>query len=115
VGNDPRLGQTARQLIGEVGNECWVSLASCWELAIKQSLGKITLVRPLGEFLSKHMNANGFSLLPIEFPHVVAVATLPFRHRDPFDRLIIAQALTERLVLLSVDGVFDDYGVDRRW
>lgn len=115
VGNDPRLGATARQLIGEVDNECFVSLASCWELAIKQSLGKITLARPLEEFVGKHMNTNGFSLLAIDFRHVARVAKLPFHHRDPFDRLLIGQALEEQMVLLSADVAFDGYGVVRRW
>ncbi len=115
VGDDSRLTTGARRLIGQVENQCFLSLASCWELAIKHSLGKLTLEGPFESFVAEHLSKNGFGLLPIEFRHLVRLTALPFHHRDPFDRLLAAQAIEEQLVLVSADLAFDDYPVVRRW
>lgn len=115
VDDDSRLGVGARQLIGEVGNQCFVSLASCWELAIKHSLGKLTLAQPFEAFMAEHLRRNGFGLLPIDFRHLVRLTTLPFHHRDPFDRLLAAQAIEEQMLLVSADPAFDHYPVARQW
>jgi PIN domain nuclease of toxin-antitoxin system len=111
--NDSRLSKPARDTI--VDEDCWLSLASCWELAIKVSLSRIVFDRPLNQFLREQMLANGISLLSIQFRHVMRVARFPFDHRDPFDRLLAAQALEERFSLVSADPVFDAYGVARIW
>jgi PIN domain nuclease of toxin-antitoxin system len=113
VQNDSRLSRNARREIARA--ECHFSLASCWELAIKVSLKRIGFDRPVAQFLSEELPANAVSLLPMEFRHVMRVAQLPFHHRDPFDRLLIAQALEESLTIVSADGGFDAYDVQRIW
>ena len=115
IADDARLGPTARQLIEDRENQRLLSIASLWEVAIKMSIGKLRLDEPFAEFIPRQIAASMVQLLPIEVPHLSTVATLPFHHRDPFDRLFAAQALTENLVLLSCDTAFDAYGVDRRW
>jgi PIN domain nuclease of toxin-antitoxin system len=111
--NDPRLSGEARNAIISPGR--YLSLASCWELAIKASSGRIRFDRPLAQFLEEELFANTISLLPIEFRHVMRVAHLPLHHRDPFDRLLISQALEENLALVSADRNFEAYGVRRIW
>ena len=111
--NDSRLSKPARDAI--VDSDRRLSLASCWELAVKVSLNRIGFDQPLNQFLTEQMLANGISLLPIEFRHVMRLAQLPFHHRDPFDRLLVAQALEEGLSLVSADPAFDAYGVARIW
>lgn len=115
LANDPRLSAPAHETVANPRNDCFVSLASCWELAIKASLGKIRLANPVERFIPDELAANDFQLLPIEFKHVARVESLPFHHRDPFDRLLAAQALTERMTIASADVVFDAYGVKRVW
>lgn len=111
--DDERLTLAARQAIAD--SDCYLSLASCWEVAIKVSLGRLQFDRPVALFFTEQLPANGISLLPIEFRHVMAVASLPFHHRDPFDRLLAAQAAAEKLSIVSADAVFDAYGVARIW
>ncbi len=115
LANDPKLSAQARTAIANPRNDCFVSLASCWELAIKASLGKIRLAKPVERFIPDELAANDFQLLPIEFKHVAKVESLPFHHRDPFDRLLAVQALTEKMALVSADEAFDAYGVKRVW
>jgi PIN domain nuclease of toxin-antitoxin system len=109
VQNDPKLSANARDLITR--ENCYLSIASCWELAIKVGSKRIQLDRPIAQFLAEELFANTISLLPIEFRHVMRVASLPLHHRDPFDRLLIAQALEENLAVVSADRSFDAYGV----
>lgn len=115
IDDAPALSKKARAAIGKAGNECFVSLASCWEMAIKSSLGKLTLSQPLDRFIPEQLAANGFQLLDIDFRHVSRVATMPFHHRDPFDRLLIAQASAEKLTVVSADATFDAYDLSRLW
>jgi PIN domain nuclease of toxin-antitoxin system len=115
LADDPSLSDKARTVIADGRNECFVSLASCWELAIKASLGKLRLSQPLERFIPDELSTNGFHLLGIEFRHVAKVETLPFYHRDPFDRLLAAQALLEKLAIVSCDTVLSEYGVKRIW
>ena len=115
VGGDERLSTRARQMIEDTHNQPVLSTASLWEMAIKISLGKLTLDPPFATFIPQHLRLNGIQLLSIDFRHTVRVAELPFHHRDPFDRLLVAQALTEDMPLLSGDPIFDAYGVIRRW
>jgi PIN domain nuclease of toxin-antitoxin system len=84
-------------------------------MAIKSSLGKLRLAKPVERFISEQLAVNGFTLLNIEVRHVAKVEKLPFHHRDPFDRLLIAQAMTEKLTMVSADRVFSDYGVKVIW
>lgn len=115
VTDAPKLSTAAREAIQDPQAECLVSLVSCWEMAIKQSLGKLKLESPLEQFVPTHMATNGFLQMDIEFRHVARVAGLPFYHRDPFDRLLAAQAMVEDVPLVSGDPAFDDYGVKRLW
>lgn len=92
LADDPQLSPAARRLIEDGTNEILLSMASLWEIAIKVSLGKLTLGGAFATFIPDQLTLNAFGLLPIELAHVTAVAALPFHHRDPFDRLLIAQA-----------------------
>ena len=115
VDDAPELTAAARRVIADVNHECYLSVASCWEMAIKSSLGKLRLARPVERFVSEQITANSFTLLNVELHHTAKVEKLPFYHRDPFDRLLIAQAMTEKLTIVSADSVFSDYGVKVLW
>lgn len=115
VDDAPELTTAARQAIADGNNECYLSLASCWEMSIKSSLGKLRLTSPVERFVSEQMTSNGFTLLHIELRHAAKVEKLPFHHRDPFDRLLLAQAISEKLTLVSADRIFHDYGVKVLW
>ncbi len=113
--NHPELSRSARTVIEDPANDLWLSMASIWEIAIKVRIGKLHLARPFYLFIPQQLQDNMIDALPITLPHVGAVSELPLHHRDPFDRLIVAQSLVERLPPLSADAVFDQYGVERRW
>lgn len=113
VTDDPRLSRRARAAIAD--DHCFVSVASCWEMAIKVSLGKLDMPRPVARFLQEQLEVNGFTLLPISLEHTAAVTDLPFHHRDPFDRLIAVQARLEEIPVVSSDTAFKAYGVKRIW
>ena len=115
VDDASELTTAARKAIADVNNECCMSLVSCWEIAIKSSLGKLRLASNVEHFVTEQMNVNGFTLLNIELHHAAKVEKLPFHHRDPFDRLLIAQALSEKLTIISADSAFRDYGVKVLW
>lgn len=115
VEDAPELSRKARQAVANPGNECFLSLASCWEMAIKLSLGKLKLAGVIERFLPEQLAANGFHQLEIDFRHVARVAAMPFHHRDPFDRLLAAQAKEEKLAIVSADAIFQKYGVKRIW
>jgi PIN domain nuclease of toxin-antitoxin system len=107
------LSPKARKAIA--GNDCFVSTASFWEIAIKNSLSKLRLPIAIERYLPEQMSLNGFETLEISFRQTMGTATLPWRHRDPFDRLLAAQALEEKLKLVSRNVIFDAYGVKRVW
>ncbi len=109
VFSDPQLTPLARQFIGDPANEIYVSVASIWEACIKVSTGKLTLRPDPVTFFENEAKANDIRLLPIEPNHLRLIANLPFHHRDPFDRLIIAQSIVEGMPLLSADTVFEAY------
>jgi PIN domain nuclease of toxin-antitoxin system len=111
----PDLTHNARKAIASPVNECFLSLASCWELAIKISIGKLKLSQSLDRFVTEQMHVNSFRLLNIEFSHVAKVEQLPFHHRDPFDRLLVAQAISEKMPIVSADSVLTNYGIKRIW
>ncbi len=111
--SDKRLSAKARAAIMDPANDVLVSPATFWEIAIKISLGKYRLPGPFEPFIQSQMAQNQFTILPITIAHVAVVSTLPHHHRDPFDRLLVAQALAEKIPLLSEDAVLDAYGVQR--
>ncbi len=111
---DNRLSSKAKDAIELQSNVRFVSIASFWEMAIKASLGKLNLSRPLADIITE-TEANGFDLLPVTSSHVLCIEKLPYLHRDPFDRVLVCQANTENLVLVSNEALFDSYGVTRLW
>jgi PIN domain nuclease of toxin-antitoxin system len=113
VADDRRLSPRARRAITR--ETSFLSLASCWEMAIKISLKKLIIPDPPDRFIRDQLELNGFRLLPVSFEHALAVAGLPFHHRDPFDRLLAVQALDDELSLVSAGPVFEAYGVARIW
>jgi PIN domain nuclease of toxin-antitoxin system len=113
--HDARLSGTAQSLIRDAGNDLLVSPASYWEIAIKISLGKYALAEDFAEFMERQIADNDLTVLPISVRHAAVVAALPFHHRDPFDRLLIAQAMSENVPILTADPVFDLYPVTRMW
>jgi PIN domain nuclease of toxin-antitoxin system len=92
-----------------------LSTASLWEIAIKISFGKLALTEPFDVLIPAQLNLNGIELLEISDAHASMVANLPFHHRDPFDRLLIAQAQVEQMTIVSKDDTFDAYGIKRKW
>lgn len=115
LAGDTQLTGKARRVIENPEYEILASTASLWEVAIKHSLGKLPLAEPFEELFPHHLALNSIALLTIHLDHVTRVSSLPFYHRDPFDRLLIAQALVEEIPILSGDEAFDDYGVERIW
>lgn len=115
VDDAPDLTDVALRAIADRRNECFLSVVSCWEMAIKSSLGKLRLAKSVERFVSDQMAANGFTLLGMELRHVAKVEKVPFYHRDPFDRLLVAQAIADRLTIVSGDRIFADYGVNVLW
>jgi PIN domain nuclease of toxin-antitoxin system len=113
--DDPRLSVTAKTTFTNVNNEIYLSLASAWEMAIKSSLQKLKLPLPVKDYLITRSQAHQINLLNINLDHLAVVETLPLHHRDPFDRLIIAQGIFESLPLLSDDHLFDSYPIPRIW
>ena len=109
------LPAKARAALANQENECLLSLASVWELSIKAGLGKLKLALPVQRYVTEHVSANRFRLLEIQLNHVGRVETLGSHHSDPFDRLLIAQALEDELPVVSADAVFGKYGVRRIW
>jgi PIN domain nuclease of toxin-antitoxin system len=114
VSDSPELPGRARAAI-HGAEDAYLSVASCWEMAIKISLGKLQLTLPIEQFVSEHLVVNAFTLLPVDLEDTGRVARLPFHHRDPFDRLLVAQALTHDLVVVTADPLFRKYGVKRAW
>jgi PIN domain nuclease of toxin-antitoxin system len=111
----PSLSSRARRLIEEGSNEILVSAASAWEIATKVRLGKLPTGEELVGELDSYLTQLGFDALPISLAHAVRAGRLPGEHRDPFDRMLIAQALAETLPIVSNDRIFDHYHVERIW
>jgi PIN domain nuclease of toxin-antitoxin system len=112
---DPSLSATAKSLLEDAGNRKLLSLASVWEIAIKAGLGKLKLGEPSATYIPAALVQTGFELLSISLEHATLVESLPRHHRDPFDRLLVAQATVEAVSVVSVDAAFDLYGVTRLW
>lgn len=113
--DDPQLSPAAKAVIENPANDVCVSPASYWEIAIKIQLGKYSLPLPLRQFMDTHLAANAFDVIPVEPRHVEPLTTLPLHHKDPFDRLIISQAIVEGITVVSADTAFDSYPVTRLW
>ncbi|MBI2759926.1 MAG: type II toxin-antitoxin system VapC family toxin [Chloroflexi bacterium] len=115
VDDNPKLSRVARHHIENIDNDRVLSIASVWEIAIKVSMRKLEIGQPLATFIPTQLELSVSDLLPVTLEHVAMVARLPFHHRDPFDRMLIAQSLVEGVPIVSSDGIFDAYGVARIW
>ncbi len=113
--NIQRLTTQVRNLVDDEDNEILLSTASIWEMAIKQSTGKLSFSLPFELFITQQLSLNKFNLLNIKLDHIAQVATLPLHRRDPFDRLLIAQAMVEQIPVLSADSAFNAYTIGRIW
>ena len=115
LNEDPHLVPNAKALIEDSLNRKFVSMATCWEIAIKVGLKKLDLGEPVSTFRPRELLVNKFGLLHIELVHALHVENLPRHHRDPFDRLLVAQSVIEKIAIVSSDEKFDSYGVVRLW
>lgn len=106
--NARNLSLTAKNLIESTENESYISMATLWEMAIKTGLGKLEIGSQFEKFVEDFTN-NGIQILSIETKHIFQYRTLPFHHGDPFDRMIVAQALVDKMDIISIDAVMDQY------
>lgn len=107
-----KLSPQAKKWCENTENSLILSVVSVWEMQIKQQLGKLNLRLPVAQLIEEQRADNGIEILPVTLPHVLALENLPLHHKDPFDRLLIAQANTENIALLSVDAIFKQYEVE---
>jgi len=113
--DDSRLSAIAKAVFLDNDNELLVSAVTSFEITVKYSLGKLRLREPPKTFMRNRIRANALTPFPITIEHCLPLATLPFHHRDPFDRLLVAQALCEGIPLLSADDRLSAYGIERIW
>ena len=115
VMNDPQLSENALDQIAEPTNDVLLSPASYWEIAIKVSLGKYSLSVPFEAFFQEGIEGSGVTILPIEVRHAAVLSSLPMHHKDPFDPMIISQAMVEQIPVVSADSPLDAYDIQRLW
>ena len=111
--DEKKLSPRVRVLLPSA--DVWISVASIWEILVKVQTGRLVLPGPVGDYLAATLTTNGVSVLPITFDHVRRLEELPLHHRDPFDRILIAQSLNEKLPLVSADQQFEKYPVELIW
>ncbi len=115
ITDDTRLSATARELIGDGGNQLLLSTASAWEIAIKTQIGRLSLPDSPVRFVPGQLATNAIEPLPVLLAHGLRVAELPLLHRDPFDRLLVSQCQVEKLPILTADALVSQYDVDVLW
>jgi len=115
LAENPSLPSSARKLIANKNNDVLVSAASAWEIATKVRLGKLPIALDLAHDFTAYLERERFETLAVSAEHGIRAGFLPGPHKDPFDRMLIAQALAENLAIVSNDVVFDGYGVKRVW
>ena len=115
IGDDPRLSERAREVLSDGDNDLVFSAASGWEIAIKARLGRLHVSGDLNTYLVRQLTENYTSVLPVHLSHALRVHALPDHHRDPFDRLLVAQAIVEEIPLLSADPRIARYPVEVVW
>jgi len=114
VAGDSKLSRRAREVI-ENATQRYLSVASVWEIVIKSALQKLPVNCTFTELLEDHIFGNDIEVLGIEFTHFAVLETLPLHHRDPFDRMIIAQSIAEDIAIIGVDSAFESYSIDLIW
>lgn len=110
-----KLKEQVIETVADETNDVWFSVASVWEMGIKVSIGKLPLPEPIDQYVSTRMAQLGARSLEITAAHALRVAALPLHHRDPFDRMLIAQAQVEDMTLVSADAMFNQYDVSLLW
>jgi len=115
INGDDNLSQHSKLLIQDVNNEVLISIATLWEISIKNSLNKLELAQPFEVLIPRELADNEFTVLPITVEHLIQLGKLPFHHRDPFDRILIAQSLCEQLPIVSKDSQFYNYPLEIIW
>jgi PIN domain nuclease of toxin-antitoxin system len=115
IGGSDKLSGHARSLIEDPANQRFLSVASLWEMAIKASMGRLRFRLPFSQLVEREVRGNAMEVLGIRPEHLDELAKLPFHHRDPFDRLIIAQSIAEDASIIGKDEAFDDYPVTLLW
>jgi PIN domain nuclease of toxin-antitoxin system len=116
VADDPQLSTRARRIMGNSSNEVYFSAVSGWEIAIKVGLGRLRIGdESVEDFVAEHVAVNGFQVLAIQLGHTLGTASLPDHHRDPFDRLLVAQAISEEMALISADRALAEYKLKIVW
>ena len=115
ISDDPRLSEKAREIIADGRNELFFSAASGWEISIKAGLGRLEVPEDLQRFISDQLSRNAIQVLSIYLSHALHTGSLPVHHRDPFDRILISQAILEQIPLLSADPQFSHYPVEVVW
>ena len=115
LSDEPALTTAARKIIADTKNLIFVSAASAWEIATKVRLGKLPTAADLAADFASHLEREGFQMLTITWDHAIRAGVLPGPHRDPFDRMLIAQAQAENIPILSNEALFDAYGIRRVW
>ncbi|SRR6266496_3434274 len=111
--NEAKLSRRVRNLLPVA--DVWISVASIWEIIAKVQVGRLKMPIPVGDYLTAKLTANGVSVLPLTFDHVRRLEELPLHHRDPFDRILIAQSLDEAMPLVSSDLQFEKYALELIW
>lgn len=115
IGGDKRISEKAKATIADLDNEVFLSVASLWEIAVKINIGKLKLPRPFGELIPEQLMREEIKVLQAELSHLTKYVDLPLHHRDPFDRLIIAQAQVEMMPVITIDKAFEGYDVNLLW
>ncbi len=115
TGNPEKLSQTVTDLLTDTSNTWILSIASVWEMQIKVQLGKLNLNSTLPTLIDNQQRVNNLQILPIELTHIYALNNLPSHHKDPFDRILIAQGMVEHMPIVGIDEVFDNYPIQRLW
>ncbi len=115
IGDSDKLSQPAREVLADSANDAFLSTASAWEMAIKIRIGKLSLSEDLDRFLPAQLGRNAIRVIPIGLSHAMHVRRLPLHHRDPFDRMLVAQAQLEEMTLLTADRWIRRYDVETHW
>lgn len=115
VTDDPKLSELAKEIFLDTDNELLLSAVTGFEIAVKYSLGKLHLTEPPKEFIANRMQANALTELPVSMAHALALQNMPLHHKDPFDRLLVAQAMVNQIPLLSADQQLSAYAIERLW
>jgi PIN domain nuclease of toxin-antitoxin system len=115
VTDNPKLSELAKEIFLDEDNEILLSAVTGFEIAVKYSLGKLHLTEPPREFVIHRMNANALTELPVSMAHALALQNMPLHHKDPFDRLLVAQAMVNQIPLLSADQQLSAYDIERIW